>query len=94
MVEYPAEIGRVAVSTAGRDKGRYFVIMDIIDSQYVYIADGDLRTKDHPKKKKLKHLKLCPEVLDGIAGKLKTGARVFDAEIRSAIRSCRSDSDA
>lgn len=91
MVEYSVEIGRVAVSTAGRDKDRYFVIIDIIDDNYVYIADGDLRTKDHPKKKKLRHLKLCPLVLDGIAEKLKGGARVFDAEIRSAIRSCRSD---
>lgn len=94
MVEYPVEIGRVAVSTAGRDKDRCFVITEIIDANYVYIADGELRTKDHPKKKKLKHLKLCPDVLDGIAGKLKGGARVFDAEIRSAIRSCRSGHDA
>jgi ribosomal protein L14E/L6E/L27E len=94
MVEYPVEIGRVAVSTAGRDKDRYFVVVDIIDDNYVYIVDGDLRTKDRPKKKKLRHLKLCPQVLDGIAGKLKGGARVFDAEIRSAIRSCKSESDA
>ncbi len=94
MVEYPVEIGRVAVSTAGRDKDRYFVITDIIDEQYVYIVDGDLRTKDHPKKKKLRHLKLTPYVLEGIASKLKGGARVFDAEIRSAIRSCKSESDA
>jgi ribosomal protein L14E/L6E/L27E len=94
MVEYPVEIGRVAVSTAGRDKDRYFVIVDIIDNNYVYIVDGDLRTKDRPKKKKLRHLKLCPQVLDGIAGKLKGGARVFDAEIRSAIRSCKNESDA
>jgi ribosomal protein L14E/L6E/L27E len=94
MVEYPVEIGRVAVSTAGRDKNRSFVIIEIIDSNYVSIADGELRAKDHPKKKKLKHLKLSPFVLDGIAGKLKGGTRVFDAEIRSAIRSCKSDSDA
>ena len=49
-------------------------------------STGDLRSKDRPKKKKLKHVKLCPEVLNGIAGKLKEGSRVFDAEIRSAIR--------
>ena len=94
MVEYPVEIGRVAVSTAGRDKGRYFVIIDIIDAQYVYIADGDLRTKGRPKKKKLRHLKLCPEVLDSIAAKLKEGTKVFDAEIRSAIRACKCESNA
>ena len=94
MVEYPVEIGRVGIATAGRDKGKYFVIIEIIDSQYVYIADGDLRTKDHPKKKKLRHLKLCPDVLSSIAAKLKQGTKVFDAEIRSAIRSCMSESDA
>ncbi|MDD5017467.1 MAG: KOW domain-containing RNA-binding protein [Eubacteriales bacterium] len=94
MVDYPVEIGRIAVSTAGRDKGRFFVILDIIDEQYVYISDGDLRPKDRPKKKKLKHLRLCPEVLGGIAEKLRTNARVFDAEIRSAVRASKSYNDA
>jgi ribosomal protein L14E/L6E/L27E len=92
VVEYPVEKGRLAISTAGRDKGKIFMILDIIDEQYVYIVDGDLRTKDRPKKKKLKHLKLCPVVLEGIAEKLKEGVRVFDAEIRSAIRQNGSDS--
>jgi ribosomal protein L14E/L6E/L27E len=89
VVEYPVEIGRLALSTAGRDKERIFMILDIIDKQYVHIVDGDLRTKDRPKKKKLKHLKLYPEVLSGIAEKLKEGTKVFDAEIRSAIRSSK-----
>ena len=94
MVEYPVEIGRIALSTAGRDKGRYFVIIGIIDAQYVYTADGDLRKLDHPKKKKLRHLKLCPEVLESIAAKLKEETKVFDAEIRSALRACKCESDA
>ena len=94
MVEYTVEVGRVVESTAGRDKGRLFVIVAIIDDQYVYIADGQLRTKDRPKRKKLRHLRLSPEVLISIADKLKGGARVFDAEIRSAIRTCRDDSGA
>lgn len=94
MVAYPVEIGRIAVSRAGRDKGKFFIILGIIDEQYVYIVDGDLRKKDHPKRKKLRHLKLCDEVLDTIAEKLKMDTRVFDAEIRSAIRSCKSYNDA
>lgn len=94
MVEYPVEIGRVVVSTAGRDKGKVFMIMGIIDEKYVYIVDGDLRTMDRRKKKKLRHLKLCSEVLSGIAEKLRDGTRVFDAEIRSAIRSSKSYNDA
>jgi ribosomal protein L14E/L6E/L27E len=85
-MEYGVQVGRLALSTAGRDKDKIFMILDIIDEQYVYIADGDLRTLDKPKKKKLKHLKLLPEALEGIALKLKEGTKVYDAEIRSAIR--------
>ncbi len=87
-VTYPAEVGRVAVSSAGRDAGRMFIILSVIDAHYVYIADGDFRKIDHPKKKKLKHLKLTETVLGSIAGKLRQGTKVFDAEIRSAIKSC------
>jgi len=87
-VTYCAQIGRVAVSTAGRDTGRAFMIIGLVDAQYVYIADGDLRKIEHPKKKKLKHLKLTETVLVSIADKLKQGTKVFDAEIRSAIKSC------
>lgn len=94
MVPYPAEIGRIAVSNAGRDTGRVFVIKQVVDTYYVYIVDGDLRKMDRPKKKKLKHLKLTENVLSGIADKLAAGTKVFDAEIRSAIRSLQSGSDA
>lgn len=94
MVTYPAEVGRIAVSKAGRDTGRVFVIKQVIDTYYVYIVDGDLRKMNRPKKKKLKHLKLTEDVLTGIADKLKEGTKVFDAEIRSAIRSLQSGSDA
>ena len=94
MVSYPVQVGRIAVSKAGRDTGRVFVIKQVIDTYYVYIVDGDLRKMDRPKKKKLKHLKLSEDVLDSIADKLKEGTKVFDAEIRSAIRSLQSGSDA
>jgi len=94
MVPYPVQVGRIAVSSAGRDTGRVFVIKQVVDTYYVYIVDGDLRKMDRPKKKKLKHLKLTENVLYGIADKLKSGTKVFDAEIRSAIRSLQSGSDA
>ena len=45
------EKGMLAVSKAGHDKGRLYVIIEIDDS-YVYLADGRLRTLDKPKKKK------------------------------------------
>jgi ribosomal protein L14E/L6E/L27E len=94
MVPYPVQVGRIVVSKAGRDTGRVFVILEVIDTYYVYIVDGDLRRIDRPKKKKIKHLKLTKDVLSGIAEKLENGVKVFDAEIRSAIRSLQSGSDA
>jgi ribosomal protein L14E/L6E/L27E len=93
-VEYTVEVGRVAVSIAGRDRGRLFVIVGIVDEQYVTIVDGDLRILDRPKKKKLRHIRLRPEILRPIAEKLGGGLKVFDAEIRSALRMLRDGADA
>ena len=94
MVEYTVEVGRAAESVAGRDKGRLFIIVSIIDEQYVTIADGDLRVLERPKKKKLRHLRLRPEILKPIAEKLGSGMKVFDAELRSALRALREEADA
>jgi ribosomal protein L14E/L6E/L27E len=85
----PAEVGRVVFSRAGRDRGKYFIIVDIIDDQYVNISDGELRRLASPKRKKIKHLDIKPEVLDGIKEKLLNGKKVFDAELRSALKALR-----
>ena len=82
----PVEIGRVVLSRSGRDKGRAFLIVGVIDSPYVLIADGGLRRLAKPKNKKLKHLDLQPMVLENIQEKLTQGKKVFDAELRSALK--------
>ena len=82
----PVEIGRVVLSRSGSDKGRAFLIVGVIDSPYVLIADGGLRRLAKPKKKKLKHLDLQPMVLENIQEKLTQGKKVFDAELRSALK--------
>jgi len=94
MVEYSVEVGRVVESKAGRDKGRLLIITGIVDEQYVTIADGDLRVLDRPKKKKLKHLRLRPQILSSIAEKLVSGTKVFDAELRSALRAIKEEENA
>lgn len=85
----PIEVGRVVFSKAGRDHGKYFIIVDIIDDQYVNIADGSLRLLSSPKKKKIRHLDTKPEVLEGIKEKIINNKKVFDAELRSALRALR-----
>lgn len=79
------EPGRLVKATAGRDKDRYFAVVSVVDDRYVYIADGVTRRLSNPKLKKVKHLETRPQLLRSIAGKLKDGSKVFDAELRSAI---------
>jgi ribosomal protein L14E/L6E/L27E len=47
----------LAKSKVGHDAGNIYVIMDV-DATYVYLADGRIRTLDHLKKKKKKHIQL------------------------------------
>lgn len=49
------EIGSAVRSKAGRDKNRFFAVLSL-EGTFAYIADGDLRTIEKPKKKKLMHL--------------------------------------
>lgn len=63
--------GCVATSLAGRDKGRKFVIVGVLDEEHVYIADGKMRKIEKPKKKKLKHLKVEWVAEQSIADELR-----------------------
>lgn len=48
-------IGRGAVSTAGHDIGKCYVIYRA-EAEYVYLVDGTVRTLNNPKKKNKKHI--------------------------------------
>lgn len=77
--------GKIVYSKAGRDKNRYFVIIDIIDSNYVYIADGNYRRIEKPKKKKIKHLKLTDLTADEIIEKLKSKRKITNTDLRKSL---------
>ena len=49
------EVGMLAWSRAGHDKGKLYMIVGV-DDEYVYLADGKLRLLANPKKKKRIHL--------------------------------------
>ena len=85
MNSFPMEVGRVVFSKAGRDQGHYFVIVDVIDENYVAIANGCQRKVDNPKKKKIKHLAAKPELLEEISKKISEKKRIFDSEVRNKL---------
>lgn len=85
MNSFPMEVGRVVLSRAGRDQGHVFVIVDVIDENYVAIANGCQRKVDNPKKKKIKHLVAKPELLEEIREKIFAKKRIFDSEVRNRL---------
>lgn len=56
--------GQVVRSKKGRDEGKVYIIMDIIDDDLILLVDGKLRKLDRPKKKKVKHLYIYKDVID------------------------------
>ena len=76
--------GRVVLSTQGRDEGRYFVVLEVIDENFVRMADGLTRKVDHPKKKKVKHLRPKPIVVEVDGSKLPNN-HLQDSDLRNAL---------
>ena len=56
--------GQVVRSKKGRDEGKVYIIIDIIDDDLLLLVDGKLRKLDRPKKKKVKHLYIYKDVID------------------------------
>jgi ribosomal protein L14E/L6E/L27E len=79
------ELGTVVFSRAGRDQGRYFVVVGKVDENYVLLSDGQLRKLQNPKRKKIKHIDVKPVTLPQVKEKLERGTGLYDAEIRHGL---------
>lgn len=79
-------LGKLVHSKSGRDKGKYFIIIGIIDAEYVYISDGDLRKIEKPKKKKLKHLGFTNLMADEIREAILSDGRISNSKIRKFLQ--------
>lgn len=78
------KVGSLVISKAGRDKGDMFIVLSISDG-YAYLANGELRKVDRPKKKKLKHLQGTNMVSEFIANKIEVIGKVTNSEVRKAL---------
>ena len=59
-------IGDIVISIMGHDRGEYYLVLDC-DNDFVYLADGRLKTVNKPKKKNKKHISRlgkCDEFID------------------------------
>ena len=77
--------GMFALSLAGHDKGQMYVIIKE-DSEYVYLADGNLKPFEKPKKKSKKHIQIINRVDETIQNKLENGQIIYNEDIKRAIK--------
>ena len=47
--------GDIVVSITGHDRGEHYLVIDC-DKDFIYVANGRLKTLDKPKKKNKKHV--------------------------------------
>lgn len=80
-------IGRVVVATAGRDKGKRFVVIGFEGTEYVFLADGRRRKAEKPKRKKLKHVRFEPWRIDPAY----FGDNAANAHLRKALDALGND---
>lgn len=80
--------GMAAVSMAGHDTGRYYIIVRAVDG-YVYLADGTLRTCEHPKKKKMRHVQINRRISPEIESILSEGGEWKNETIKRVVKEYR-----
>lgn len=85
------DLGQIVKSKAGRDEGKSFIVVQIVDKDFIMLSDGSLRKIEKPKKKRTKHIKPSEIVIESIRDKLKNGLKVTNSEIRKILSSIEID---
>ena len=71
-------------SIAGRDKGKYFFVLDT-DGEFLVLADGKIRRIENPKRKKRKHTAFVERSDSRVAEKLRSEEKVTNSELRRTL---------
>ncbi|MEX2460001.1 MAG: KOW domain-containing RNA-binding protein [Paenibacillaceae bacterium] len=79
------QLGQIVRILRGRDLNKYAVIIAIVDQRFVWIADGDKRKFDQPKKKNLLHLQLQDAISHEVVSSLMETGRVTNGKLRYAL---------
>ena len=75
--------GMLVISKAGHDKDCWYVVLNI-EGNKAFLVNGENRSVDRPKEKKLKHLQPVKQVPEILQEKLRTGKPWTNEEIKRA----------
>lgn len=81
--------GCMAVSLAGHDRNKIYLIVGE-EEEYVYLADGRIKTREHPKKKNKKHIQIIKKYKNPeVAEKLLRGESIDVSIIIQEVKACQ-----
>ncbi|MRN57089.1 KOW domain-containing RNA-binding protein [Paenibacillus monticola] len=83
--ESSPQVGQLVRILKGKDAGEAAVVIAVIDSRFVFIADGDKRKFDGPKKKNVLHLEFIPFISSEVVNSLEECGRVTNGKLRFAV---------
>ena len=75
------EVADVVETTAGRDAGSLFYVLET-DGVWLSLANGKDRRIEKPKRKKCKHVRKVLRSETRVAAKLRAGDKVLNSELR------------
>ena len=82
--------GMLAISKAGHDKEGWYVVLNI-EGNKAYLVNGENRSIDRPKEKKLKHLQPVNKVPEILQEKLVQEKLWTNEEIKRALKLAKQD---
>ena len=79
-------IGMLVKSKAGHDKDSIYIVIKE-DERFVYLADGKLKSVEHPKKKSIKHVQPIKKIKsDELETKLLQQMPIRNEEIKRFLK--------
>jgi len=79
-------VGMLVKSKAGHDKDSIYIVIKE-DERFVYLADGQLKSVEHPKKKSIKHVQPIKKIKsDELETKLLQQMPIRNEEIKRFLK--------
>lgn len=78
-------VGQLVTSRAGRDRGRAYLVVEVLPESFVKVADGAGHRVAQAKRKNLRHLIVHRAVAAELA-EIGSGGRVADERVRQALQ--------
>lgn len=79
-------IGKVVLSVAGRDKDHHYVVVDKVNDDYYLLSNGNTKTTQMPKKKRIKHFIVLEDVDDEIKASIMSNDKGTDLKIKRFLK--------